>query len=291
MRCPFHGVLGFLYLAGFAALLYFGWQGRHYYTLPVQERPHAELHADYKPGGTIGHGVGILGSTMVLLLFIYSVRKRQWLGLRFGPMNRWLSIHIWLGFMGPLFITLHTAMKFQGIVSVSYFSMLAVMFSGFLGRYIYSQIPRSPVGEALTMKEIDGQIDAMGQSLASQELSGDEIQELTREYAGRLEQPKRRGAVLWLRILLFDLTRPIRPWLFRRAVHEAHPQLPASAVRQFTTVLHRRSVLLRQRAFLDAVNSVFDLWHVVHKPFAWIAVIIMFVHIVVVVLMGYKWIF
>jgi len=291
MRCPFHGVLRFLYLAGFTALLYFAWQGFEYYRLPLQDRPHAELHADYKPGGRISHGLGILGGSMVLLLFIYSARKRQLFGLRFGPMRHWLSIHIWLGFTGPLFITLHTAMKFKGIVSVSYFSMMAVMFSGFVGRYIYSQIPRNSAGDALSMKEIDEQIEAMGQSLANHELTGDEILQFTREYAGQLEQPKRRGIVLWLRILRYDLTRWLRPWLFRQAMREALPRLSPAALRDLTLVVHQRSLLLRRRAFLDAVNSVFDLWHVVHKPFAWIAVVIMFVHVFVVVLMGYRWIF
>jgi len=291
MRCPFHGILGGMYAAAFAALIYFAWPAWDYYRLPLQERPHAEQHADYKPGGTIGHGVGILGSSMVLLLFVYSVRKRQWLGLRFGPMDRWLSVHIWLGFMGPLFITLHTAMKFQGIVSVSYFSMMAVMLSGFVGRYIYSQIPHSSTGDVLSLKEIDEQIDQLGQTVASQSIAGEEILELTREYAGRLEQPRRRGPVLWLRILLYDLTRWYRPWLFRRLVHEAMPQLKPAVLHELSAVVHKRSMLLRRRAFLDAVNSVFDLWHVVHKPFAWIAVIIMFIHIAVVVLMGYRWIF
>jgi hypothetical protein len=292
MRCPFRGVLGFLYIIGFAALLYFGWQGYTYYNLPLQERPHeAQLHSDFKPGGRIGHGVGILGSSMLLLLFIYSARKRQLLGLRFGPLQKWLSIHIWMGFMGPMFITLHTAMKFHGIVSISYFSMMAVMLSGFVGRYIYSQIPRSTSGEALSLKQIDEQIETMGQTLGGQDQVHQEILELTQAYAGRLEAPSGYGPGVWFRLLLYDCTRWFRPALFRRALREVVPDLSPAALKEMAQVAHTRSLLLRRRTFLNAVNSVFDLWHVVHKPFAWVAIIIMFLHITVVVLMGYRWIF
>lgn len=111
-------------------------------------------HPNMKPGGVWGHGVGILGSAMLLLLFLYSARKRNKFGLRFGKIGQWLNIHIFLGIMGPILVTLHTSFKFGGIVSVSYFSMLAVMLSGFVGRYLYVQIPRSLSGDELSMKKL-----------------------------------------------------------------------------------------------------------------------------------------
>ena len=42
---------------------------------------------------------------------------------------------------------------------------------------------------------------------------------------------------------------------------------------------------------LKTVNQVFHYWHVIHKPFAYVMILIMVVHITVVVAMGCAWIF
>jgi hypothetical protein len=204
-------------------------------------------------------------------------------------MRHWLSLHIWLGFMGPMFITLHTAMKFHGIITVSYFSMIAVMLSGFVGRYIYSQVPHSATGDALTLQEIDAKISAMGQVLTDHEEIQWDMFELTQRYAGNLQF--KSGPSVWLHIIVYDLTRWIRPWLFRKALAEAAPDLSADELKAMTGIAKERAHLIRRRAFLGAVNRMFDLWHIIHKPGAWLAMIIMCVHIVLVVSMGYTWIF
>ena len=42
---------------------------------------------------------------------------------------------------------------------------------------------------------------------------------------------------------------------------------------------------------LESIRSVFHWWHVVHKPFAVIMLIIMVVHVIVAVSLGYRWVF
>ena len=76
------------------ALIGVGWLAEHgidYYLLPLKDRPHDVMHTLLKPGGLWGHGYGIIGSSMILLLFIYSLRKRNFLGLRFGKIKNWLK--------------------------------------------------------------------------------------------------------------------------------------------------------------------------------------------------------
>lgn len=46
-----------------------------------------------------------------------------------------------MGLFGPILITYHTTYKLGGIVAVSFWSMVVVMVSGIIGRYIYVQIP------------------------------------------------------------------------------------------------------------------------------------------------------
>ncbi len=46
----------------------------------------------------------------------------------------------------------------------------------------------------------------------------------------------------------------------------------------------------RRILVLDRMQQIFHYWHVIHKPFAFIMIIVMFIHIIVAVSFGYKWI-
>ena len=56
-------------------------------------------------------------------------------------------------------------------------------------------------------------------------------------------------------------------------------------VREIVQLAQRRN-LARRRARLRTLNAFLHYWHVIHKPFAYVMLIIMFVHIGVVVAMG-----
>lgn len=280
-----------LYLTGFIVLGYAAVTSWDYYELPLAERPHATQHNSLKPGGFVGHGLGIIGSCMIMLLFLYSARKRGRLGLRFGHMGRWLDIHIWFGITGPLFITLHTAMKFNGLVSISYWSMVAVMASGFIGRYIYLQIPRDETGHALSVAEIENTIDGLSDLLQRDyDVSPDVIQTLGRRaLGGRIEY--KSGTAALLALVRYDITRPIRHWRLNRLVRRLYPTIPPRATSAILELAKRKASLTRRRAILRMINSIFHYWHVIHKPFAVVMIIIMLIHIAVVTLMGSTWIF
>lgn len=280
-----------LYLVGTIIIISFVIYGWSYYSLPVKERPHSELHYYLKPGGILGHGFGIIGSSLILLLFIYSGRKRQIPGMRWGKIRYWLNIHIFLGIMGPLLITLHSAWKLHGIVVVSYYSMLAVMFSGVFGRYIYIQIPRDEAGHELAMGQIDERYNKLNKTLAEQYKVPEKVMnQLNSISQGKIAADK-KGISALLAILVDDLERPFRFRKLRKFIHKTHPELPPRLVRLIINYSKKKTLLIRRRMFLDTIVSVFHYWHVIHKPFAWTMIIIMFVHIGIAILMGYKWIF
>ena len=128
--------------------------GSNYYLQPLLERPHHRLHDMLRPGGLGGHGLGIIGTVLMLLMLLYLPRKYFRFMRKWGNIGLWLDIHIWLGITGPILVIYHTALKFGGIVSISFWSMVAVAASGVFGRYVYLQIPRHLSGEELTPEEI-----------------------------------------------------------------------------------------------------------------------------------------
>ncbi len=142
-----------LYIGTIVAYVYFVQRGLDYYLTPLQERPRHMDYAILKPGGDIGHGLGIIGSCMMMIMLLYSVRKRKRIFNKLGPISHWLDVHIYFGIFGPLFIILHSSFKVGGLVAISFYSMLAVALSGILGRYLYMQIPRNIRGHELSLKE------------------------------------------------------------------------------------------------------------------------------------------
>ena len=90
-----------------------------------------------------GHGLGILGFILMLMTeTLYSLRKRS-RSVRWGRMSAWLQMHIFMGLVGPYMVLLHTSWKFNGLAGVTTLLTIIIVVSGFIGRYIFTRIPRT----------------------------------------------------------------------------------------------------------------------------------------------------
>jgi hypothetical protein len=93
-----------------------------------------------------GHSLGILGFILMLLTeTLYSLRKRT-RNASWGKMSSWLQFHIFMGLVGPYMVLLHTSWKFNGLAGATTLLTLIIVVSGFIGRYIYTRIPRTMDG-------------------------------------------------------------------------------------------------------------------------------------------------
>lgn len=93
-----------------------------------------------------GHSIGIVGFILMLMTeTLYSLRKRS-RSVRWGRMSSWLQFHIFTGLVGPYMVLLHTSWKFNGIAGVTTLFTVIIVISGFVGRYIFTRIPRTMEG-------------------------------------------------------------------------------------------------------------------------------------------------
>lgn len=130
-------------------------RGSSYYMTDLTERPFHAAHSNLKPGGGWGHGLGVIGSFLMLVgVSSYMTRKRSRRWSRLGYLKHWLEFHIFLCTLGPILVLFHTAFKFGGLVAVSFWSMVAVFLSGIAGRFIYLRIPRTIEGRELSLREV-----------------------------------------------------------------------------------------------------------------------------------------
>jgi hypothetical protein len=97
-------------------------------------------------GALFGHAIGIIGFILMLMTeILYSLRKRT-RSASWGKMSSWLQFHIFTGLVGPYMVLLHTSWKFNGLAGVTMLFTLIIVVSGFIGRYIYTRIPRTMDG-------------------------------------------------------------------------------------------------------------------------------------------------
>jgi hypothetical protein len=112
-------------------------------------------------GGFVGHLMGVIGFTMMLLTeTLYSMRKRAMRRPR-GSMRSWLRVHIVMGIVGPYLVLLHTAWSFNGLAGALSLLTAVVVVSGFIGRYIYTAVPRTADGAVIEAQELGAQLSAL----------------------------------------------------------------------------------------------------------------------------------
>ena len=93
-----------------------------------------------------GHTLGIVGFILMLLTeTLYSIRKRI-RSASFGRMSTWLQFHIYMGLVGPFMVLLHSSWKFNGLAGATTLLTAIIVVSGFIGRYIFTRIPRTMDG-------------------------------------------------------------------------------------------------------------------------------------------------
>jgi hypothetical protein len=274
--------------AGVTLLLtVYGWQ---YYHTPLEERffqPHYNL---LKPSGILGHGFGITGSLMMITgVAIYMVRKRVRRFFNIGFLKHWLELHIFLCTVGPILILYHTAFKFGGIVAVSFWSMVAVVASGVAGRFIYVQIPRTIQGKELSVNELNDINDDLTHTLRSEySINGNIISKLEKHSQTDKYKGVGFGTSFVMMIQDYFGTNSVLRQIKREL---RNIKLSSERAKEILRISRSKLILSRRIGMLRTTQKLFRYWHIVHLPFAITMFVIMFIHIVVTIIFGYKWIF
>jgi len=253
---------------------YLIYTGYTYYNTPLEERFYHAHHNWFKPSGIYGQGLGIIGTLMITFgVTIYIARKRYNFLAKYIRLKYLLEFHIFLCTLGPILILFHTAFKFGGIVSIAFWSMVAVVLSGVIGRFIYIQIPRTIEGRTLSLSEVQDMKTDLARVLNETfNLESNTIQIV----ANLISKENTSGDKKTLGHLRKVLNRKDLPKKDRKTI--------------LKMVKHEIS-LSGKIARLQTMQQLFKYWHVAHMPFALIMLIIVVIHIGVTLAFGYKWIF
>jgi hypothetical protein len=263
----------------FVITYYIASTGYSYYSLPIEERFYHERYSWFKPSGLLGHTLGVIGTFLITFgVFIYIARKRYGFLSKLIRLKYLLEFHIFLCTLGPILILFHTTFKFGGIVAIAFWSMVAVVLSGVIGRFIYIQIPRSIEGRELSIQD---------------------IQNKRNDFEGKIRNNKSINSETLDLILSNSENQKwgIKTYFINNAkIKQIKKNLKNSGLTKgekagIVEMAKEEMSLASKIGRLEQMQKLFKYWHVVHMPFAIIMLIIVLIHIGVTLSLGYKGIF
>ena len=270
---------GRLFFVLVSVLLYLGWS--------------TQTERYISPNRGVGYWLGIVGGSLMLLLLVYSLRKR-WSWLKFlGSTPAWFRFHMVLGIAGPVCILYHSNFATGATNSnVALFSMLTVAGSGLIGRYIYSHIHHGLYGRKLELGELRAGADGL------RSLSG-RISFLP-ELVTRIDTAEQRLLKAGPHLSFLGFAKPVvvgtvalkARWDLHHYIRQS---LHAGARRSAVVALEHKRLGLTARAYIDrrlaatrrvasfeGYERLFSLWHALHIPLIFMMVIAAVIHVIAV---------
>jgi hypothetical protein len=270
---------GRLFFVLVTVLLYLGWS--------------TQTERYISPNRGVGYWLGIVGGSLMLVLLVYSLRKR-WSWLKFlGSTPGWFRFHMVLGIAGPVCIVYHCNFSTGATNSnVALFSMLTVAGSGLIGRYIYAHIHHGLYGRKLELGELRAGADGL------RSLSG-RISFLP-ELVARIDTAERRLLKAGPHLSFLGFAKPMvvgtaalkARWELHHYIRQS---LHAGARRSAVVALEHKRLGFTARAYVDrrlaatrrvasfeGYERLFSLWHALHIPLIFMMVIAAVIHVIAV---------
>jgi Fe-S-cluster-containing hydrogenase component 2 len=154
------GLLVFLVATGEILLRLYAPSLSYEFSLLKASKDYADLpdaavleQITYRAGPGLSVYCGLVGAGLMIIAAIYPIFRRIRVFRWMASNTMWFDFHLMAGTVGPMFIVLHSALKLDTWVSAAFWSMAIVVVSGFLGRYLYAQVPEMASG--VELEELD----------------------------------------------------------------------------------------------------------------------------------------
>jgi hypothetical protein len=239
------------------------------------------------------YGLGIVAGVVMLLLALYPLRKRVRALRNWGGIKHWFLAHMMLGVLLPATVFFHsnfTLGSLNGTVAVSV--MCVVVASGFVGRYLYSQIHHGLYGRQMTLTELKEAVERDMTDAARLLAYAPALQRRLLAFDAAMLAPCPgvvpalwRWATIGLRTrwTQFRLLRALDPALRHAARSEAWPPAERRRRREEARRHIAAHVLAARRtARFVLFERLFALWHLLHAPLFVMLILTVAAHVVAV---------
>jgi len=219
---------------------------------------------------------GFVGTGLMAVAAIYPMFRRfkpfRWLASN----TMWFDFHMMAGWIGPMFIGLHSALQLDSWVAAAFWSMLIVVVSGAIGRYLYTMIPTVSNGNEL--EELDHE-RAFSRFRRANPVAMGELEAQIQRARFRADAIARLGSVVYSLMWLFfeDAFRPARWWARRRRLGRLG--VVGKARRELLRRVGRKILIERGRVTAPQAQRLLHAWKWVHVPFTIFLVVLSAYHI------------
>ncbi len=280
--------IGSLYLIVIAACSVLGYETYCRYYLPsysLAELLHllglsGEPASPMEPGKGFGHTLGYAGSTLMVLSQLYALRKRNAWFSRCASRKFWLDTHIFLGILGAVFITFHTTFKIGGLVSVSYWSMVIVVMSGVIGRFLYVQIPRSIAGNELGVDDLNQRSRILFRRIQTLHMEEIDFDAIADRIAGSVSIKVKRPFLILSHMIIDNITFRVRFQKEKRALFRRF-KISRRMRRAVSNLLFSHALIKRKIALLEKYQELLEYWRPTHIWLSIVMFIFMAVHVAI----------
>lgn len=238
----------------------------------------------YTPEEGFGYWIGLVGGVMMLLAFAYTAFKYVAILRTRAVMKLWLTVHVWLGIGGPVLVLVHSTFHIGSVNGgVALVSMLLVLMSGIMGRFLYSKTHYGLGGSKARAKDLQVMLE-----LADHKIKSERLDRFTESI---LSQKQTLRYAFWdlltfgwrSRWLYFRMTETMRHHLLKLAKQNGWDRATMRQKRQeFKRQLNLYIETLRKVALFKVYERFFNFWRNAHVPLLYLLLISGIVHVVAV---------
>lgn len=225
----------------------------------------------YTPRSGFGFYIGVIGTLMMLGLLAYPLRKHVPWMQRWGALKHWFRIHMIMGIIGPTLVLFHSTFHIRSTnAAVALASMLGVVISGVVGRFVYTKIHYGLYGRRATLGKVREEFAGQADEAKSRLHFAPRVEQWLQSFERKATRHDRSlGAYVW-HFLTLGLTRSVIEFRCARELQrllrsERRPEFHKGAPEAIALV----SSYLREVervAHFTTYERLFSLWHVLHIP-------------------------
>jgi len=252
---------------------------RVYYTILIAELFGLVLLQRYAPEASgadaNSYALGWTGVASMLVMHVYSLRRRVRALRHLGALRHWLHFHIFCGLQGAMFVTYHSwhTRHLRNLQGFNIVCVAVVVLSGFFGRYLFSFLPRSVEGERLNGADVDAELARLAEIIDARAAHSEITVPVLKFTALDVAAPSALSIFSLVRehvrisIALFHLRQRLRT------------QAGDPAVAELARIARARLRLSSRRDTLAAAARLFARWTWFHRPLTFILLGLTVLHI------------
>jgi len=238
-----------------------------------------DFNTSTEPGRPISYWLGVGGFGVMCITNLYIMRKRWGLFAKWGKSAGWLNFHIFCGMLGPVLIVFHSNFKVQGLVAISFWSMVICATSGIVGRYFYIQTLTKRANLKQNAANFEKNFPSFVAKTVNLKLDNEDYDHIyykTKAYAG---VSVNSDAYNILTSFMFMLWGDFKMMIFLPKGHSAFNKKIRKALKGYGKLYQRIT-------YFDKTNKLLGYWHSFHLPFAIFMYLVAVIHIVAALLFG-----